>query len=168
MGTVRNIILSVIACVVGAVLLIGGVAFTKAASDYYTLDFDNYDVMPMAFGGNGSTPKEVFDAGRITYPRYVTAWSPFDFDASIMDCYLEVQEPCFEYAASVAKKYDNNADLTFTTENTGKLFTIKFTGTGYPENGEPEPLERTYIFDIEGANVNKLPRLVNRADFIGY
>lgn len=163
--TVIKIILSTVACVVGAVMLVSGVVFAKAASDYYKLDFDNYEKAIMAIGEDY---KEVYKEARITYPRYVAVYSWIDFDIRLMDCYREVQSPCYEYAASVAQKYENNADLTFTVENTGKLLTIKFTGTGYPENGEPEPLERTYIFDIDGANVNKLPRLVNRAEFIGY
>lgn len=62
-----------------------------------------------------------------------------------------------EYAFKVRNKYDSNADLDFTVDHTGNLLTIKFTGIGYPENGEPELLSRTFIFDIEGAGADKLP-----------
>lgn len=164
----KKIILSVIACVVGAVMLVGGVAFSKVMSNYYTLDFDNYEAYPVGIETEEMSSREAFKAARITYPRYLIAYSGIEFDARLTDCYKEVQSPCCDYALAVAIKYQNNADLTFTVENTGKLLTIKFTGTGYPENGEPVDLSRTYIFDIDGAGVNKLPRLVNRADFIGY
>lgn len=167
--TIIKIILSVIACVAGSVSMVGGVVFAKAASDYYKLDFDHYETMVMA-----KTIEErdkAIENSRITYPTFkgnTIVWSWIDHDIRLVDCYVEVQSPCYQYAMSVWKKYGENAELNFTLENTGKLLTIKFTGTAYPENGEPVDLSRTYIFDIDGAGVSKLPRLVNRADFIGY
>lgn len=169
--TIIKIILSVIACVVGSVTLVGGVVFAKAASDYYKLDFDHYETKVMATGWTIEEEQEALKKSRITYPTFkgnLIVWSLFDYDIRLTDCYVEVQSPCYEYAMSVWKKYGENAELNFTLENTGKLLTIEFTGTSYPENGEPIDLSRTYIFDIDGAGVNKLPRLVNRADFIGY
>lgn len=167
--TIMKIFLSIIVCVVGSVTLVGGVMFAKAARDYYKLDFDNYKAESATLEEDIVSIKEAYDGARIIFPRFVdTVYSWFDYDIRLMDCYIEVQAPCQEYAMGIVRKYGNNADLTFTVENTGKLLTIKFTGTGYPENGEPVDLSRTYIFDIDGANVNKLPRLVNRAEFIGY
>lgn len=169
--TIIKIILSVVACVVGSATLIGGVVFAKAASDYYKLDFDNYETLVAATGETIEERDKAIENSRITYPTFkgnLIVYSWIDYDVRLIDCYVEVQSPCHEYAMSVWNKYGENAELTFTIENTGKLLTIKFTGTGYPENGEPVDLSRTYIFDIDGAGVSKLPRLVNRAEFIGY
>lgn len=171
MKTVLKIILSVIVCIVGSVSLVGGVVFAKAASDYYKLDFDHYETMVAATGWTIGEEQEAVEKSHVTYPTFkdnTIVWSWIDYDVRLIDCYVEVQSPCFEYAMSVWKKYGENAELDFTIENTGKLLTIKFTGTAYPENGETIDLARTYIFDIDGAGVSKLPRLVNRADFIGY
>lgn len=169
--TIIKIILSVIACVVGSVTLVGGVVFAKAMSDYYKLDFDNYETKVMATGETIEERNKAIENSRITYPTFkgdMIVWSWIDYDIRLTDCYVEVQSPCYQYAMSVWKKYGENAELNFTLENTGKLLTIKFTGTAYPESGESVDLSRIYIFDIDGAGVSKLPRLVNRAEFIGY
>lgn len=169
MKTAIKIILSAVVCLVGAASLIGGFAFAKIAKDYYTLDFDNYTTEIMALGETIEESREAYKNSRITYPGFLDmVYSPLDYDIRLMDCYIEVNSPCKEYAMGIAKKYNNNAELNFTVDHTGDLLTIKFTGTGYPENGEPEDLSRTYIFDIGNANYNNLPKLVNRADFIGY
>lgn len=104
---------------------------------------------------------------RIKYPGFANARAHF-FAVELEECYAEVDNACSDYAILIANKYKNNADLDFTVENDGKQLTIRFTGTGYPENGEPEPLSRTYIFDLEGVGANKMPKLLNRAEIIGY
>ncbi|MDE6031736.1 MAG: hypothetical protein K2G32_08960, partial [Oscillospiraceae bacterium] len=63
--------------------------------------------------------------------------------------------------------YHNMAVLDAEVDYTPTVLTITFTGTGYPENGEPENLDRTYIFDIDGAGRDKLPILLNKAEIFG-
>ncbi|MCM1298418.1 MAG: hypothetical protein NC203_08140 [Firmicutes bacterium] len=77
-------------------------------------------------------------------------------------CYNEISDACNDYAVQVANRYDYRADLDLEVEYTPKKFTAKFTGWGYPEEGEPECLDRTYIYDIEGAGPEKLPILLNK------
>lgn len=108
-----------------------------------------------------------YDDGDIKYPNFQNA-QPWGATEPMQFCYMEIDDACFQYAKLIWYKYNNNADLDFTVENTGKVLTIKFTGTGYPEDGEPEPLERTYIFDVDGIGKKKLPVLLNRAEIIGY
>lgn len=162
----KRIILLTIASVVGVVLLAGGIYFAVLWHEVNKVSFDEYmthAVREISEDGYINRTAEE----RIFYPSFGNA-RPWSYVAALDDCYEEVDGACFQYAAMVSKHYHANANLTFTVERDGNLLTIKFTGTGYPENGEPENLDRTYIFDIEGAGRDKLPRLVNRAEFIGY
>ncbi len=164
----KRIVLLVISSVLGVLLLAGGVTFSVFMHDFYTLRFDEYTTEAALTGGIDDEFIEGFEyEKRIFYPSFSNARQGV-YSVTLWDSYEEVDGACGSYANLVSKHYNRNADLTFTVERDGNLLTIKFTGTGYPENGEPENLDRTYIFDIEGAGRDKLPRLVNRAEFIGY
>lgn len=171
----KKIVLSVLGLVLGSLLLFGGGAFAVFMHNYYTPNFDKYEDNYMySLGKNPDDYTEeelerIKEEKRIRYPTY----AGFVYDVSMFapelwDCYLEIDQTCHTYAHMVAVKYQNNADLNYEVERLGNLLMIKFSGNGYPENGEPETLDKTFIFDVEGAGVDKLPRLVNRAEFIGY
>lgn len=162
----KRIILLIFASMVGLVLLVGGIYFAVLWHEVNKVSFDDYmthAVLKVDEDGNVDRAAEE----RIFYPSFGNA-RPMGYVMALDDCYQEVDGACFQYAAMVSKHYNANADLTFTVEKDGDIVTIRFTGTGYPENGEPENLDRTYIFDVEDAGRDKLPRLVNRAEFIGY
>lgn len=170
----KKIVLSVLGLVLGSLLLFGGGAFAVIMHNYYTPNFDKYeDNYTYSLGQDGDYTEEEIkrfkEEKRIRYPTY----AGFVYDVSmfapeLLDCYLEIDRTCYTYAHIVSNKYKNNADLNYEVEHSGNLLMIKFSGTGYPENGEPETLDKTFIFDVEGAGADKLPRLVNRAEFIGY
>lgn len=166
----KKIILSILACVVGAAMLIGGAVFASFMHDFHTVRFDEYVVGCSYELWNEMTAEDearLKEEKRIKYPGFANGRSGV-FAIEIAECYAEVDNACIDYGLLIAKKYHNNADLDFTVENDGKLLIIRFTGTGYPENSEPEQLSRTYIFDIEGVGANKMPKLLNRAEIIGY
>lgn len=163
----KRIVILIISSVLGVLLLAGGVSFSVFMHNYYTLSFDEYKTQ-VAWTATDEEFRNGFEyEDRIFYPSFDNA-RQWGYSNALWDSYNEVDGACLNYASLVYKHYNGNADLIFTVENDGKLLTIKFTGTGYPENGEPENLDRTYIFDIEGAGADKLPRLVNRAELIGY
>ncbi len=170
----RKIIPIVIGCVVGALLLIGGSAFAVFMHSYYTPNFDKYsEQYAYVLHDDYEYTEEMIERyraeKRIKYPSYMCGvYDKSMFAAELIDCYDEIDSACRDYATLVASKYNNEADLNYTVENENNRLTIKFTGAGYPEGGEPEELSRTYIFDIEGVGADKLPRLINRAEFIGY
>lgn len=158
----KRIVLTVLACVLGAAVLIGGSIFAAYMHDQHTFNFDRYKTT-LATDGDWDRWEELKSQGiEIRCPRF-SKGAP-----ELWAYYREVDAPCNDYAMLVACKYNNNADLDFTTDVTGGRLTVKFSGIGYPENGEPEMLERTYIFDIENVGGKKLPKLLNRAEFIGY
>lgn len=162
----KRIILTALACVLGAAILIGGSVFAAFMHDANTVSFDKWVKKYSITAHQEGVDDEEYYTERIAYPEFEGAklYSPHYLTLY----YGEVDHCCREYAGKIRVQYKNKADLDFTVENTGKLLTIKFTGTGYPEGGEPEDLSRTFIFDIEGVGGDKLPKLVNRAEFIGY
>lgn len=166
----KRIILSVIFSVLGVIMLVGGAGFTAFMHELHTVDFDKYDDAYTFLFGEDATAEEVERLRaerRITYPNFANEHIN-GYDPEYYMCYAEVDGACKDYALFIAKKYNNNADLDYTVDKLGDTLTIKFFGTGYPENGEPEALSRTYIYNVEGVGKNKLPKLMNRAEFIGY
>lgn len=166
----KKIIISILICIFGAVILAGGTSFAMYMNYIYTVSFDKYSTDCSYRTPNDITSEELDRLRaekRIKYPGFANGRS-HEFAVELSECYAEVDNACRDYALLIAYKYNNNADLNFTVENTGKVLTIRFTGTGYPENGDPEPLSRTYNFDIEGVGADKLPKLLNRAEIIGY
>lgn len=176
----RKTVFNVIFCVLGALILIGGGVFAALMHDYHTLHFDRYREEYYIANVDGMyTDKfeQLKKEKRIKFPNYYSYYSDpeelkkrseFDPNPAFIDCYDEIDCACLDYAEQIAYRYRDNADLDFTVDITNDRMTIEFFGTGYPENGEPEKLERTYIFDISGVGEKKLPRLINRADFVGY
>lgn len=151
-----SLIACVIACLIGAGLLIGGAVFAVRTHEYYTVDFSKYrdcseDYTWMPEPG-----------GVMHYPRFIGG------DAGNWQYYREVDGAVSDYVSQMKWKYDKNVDLDYTVDCTDTTLTIKFTGTGRLENGNIDQLSRTYIFDIGCVSENKLPKLINRAEFIGY
>lgn len=178
----KRTLFNVIVCVFGAAVLIGGSVFAALMHDYHTVHFDRYRteyyyaVFDEDSVVDGVRVQYVANQ-RIKFPQYYLYYSDveeqksrsdYDPNPALADCYDEIDCACLDYAEQIAYKYRDNVDLDFTVDITKDRLTIKFTGTGYPENGEPEPLSRTYIFDIDGVGADKLPRLINRAEFVGY
>ena len=156
----KKTVLIILGSIFGAIIILSGGAFAWYMNTIYTINFDNYFKSSVGVGESGPS-------GRIRVPSFHDG-QPFGVPMELDPCYYEVDNACMDYGFLVAKKYNNNADLDFTVENTGKVLTIKFTGTGYPENGDPKPLERTYIFDIDGVGKDKIPVLLNRDEIVRY
>lgn len=102
----------------------------------------------------------------VRYPHFMNS-GKWGYTMDLVDCYAEVDNACIDYASQVARKYENKAVLDAAVDYTPTVLTITFTGTGYPENGEPECLDRTYIFDIDGAGRDKIPILLNKDEIFG-
>lgn len=108
------------------------------------------------------SPAQMAEMGyEINYPFFsnVTSWTA-DRDAPI---YLPLIDCCERYAVYVSKEYSNYARLDYeVTEVYGKTLTIAFSGYGYPDEGrgEPEPLDKTFVFDISGVNSGRMPVLM--------
>lgn len=169
----KRIVFSIIFCILGAALLIGGGIFAAYQHDYNTAHFDRYRTVAVYKVTDDSIytkEAELLSEAerRIRFPQYLDGDSHHNISPDFFYCYDRIDCACQDYVDCIAFKYMGNADLDFTTDITKDRLTITFTGTGYPENSEPEPLSRTYIFDIEGIGADKLPILINRAEFIGY
>lgn len=75
-------------------------------------------------------------------------------------CYHELDEAFYDYAEFIAIKYRNKAKLSVdvNVDKTAKIVTITFSGTGYTGDGAEDDLSRIYVFDVDEAGVNKLPK----------
>ncbi|MCM1164712.1 MAG: hypothetical protein NC299_00680 [Lachnospiraceae bacterium] len=159
----KKIVLFILTTVIGAALLLGGGAVGAYMYNAGVPHFDNYEITYFIFGEAAEDVKEMQaeNGYGVYYPDFYYC-NPTTED--IVDCYAEVEEAMMSYAQYVAARYNNKARLDPEVEYTKTRLTIRFTGTGYLENGLTEPLDRTYIFDIEGAGKNKLPKLLNKAE----
>lgn len=172
MKKVITVVLTTLASVVVALLIAGGSYFAVAYYNMSITHFDEYQICTtMVFSDEIDSfddyKQELADEGyHIGYPHFMNT-GRWGYTMDLVDCYAEVDNACIDYAVQVAHKYTNKAVLDAEVDYTPTVLTITFTGTGYPENGEPENLDRTYIFDIDGAGRDKLPILLNKAEIFG-
>lgn len=158
----KKVTLIILTTVIGAVLILGGGVVGAYMYDISIPHFDNYDINPIRFGiEDGIEEMQAANGYGVYYPDF---WYANTFADKLCDCYQEVQEPLMSYAQYVACHYNNRARLDPGVEYTKTRLTIKFTGYGVLEDGTKEDLARTYIFDIEGADSHKLPKLLNKAE----
>lgn len=164
-------VFTVIILLIGAFELVFIVWAGILIYDRETLHFDRwniYEKSPSPFNyEENEKGKEEYERliNRIKEGGYVIEAFNFEGGAAYWDqalCYNEIAGACDMYANQVAEKYEWKAKLHIELEYTPKTFTVYCTGWGYPENGEPECLDRTYIYDIEGAGPDKLPVLLNK------
>lgn len=80
------------------------------------------------------------------------------------DVYISLMNGYVPYLFDMCEKYENRVKIDYTAniDNKNKRITVSFTGYGYPENGEPEPLSRDYVFDISNVDENNMPVLLTQ------
>lgn len=68
------------------------------------------------------------------------------------------------YLYDICEKYENRVKIDYTAEidEESKTITVSFSGWGYPEDGEPEALDRDYVFDISSVDENNMPVLLTQ------
>lgn len=160
----KKIIPIILSTVIGAVLVLGGGAVGAYMYNMTIPHFDNYYINPVYTGSEPIKDIKEMQAANGYGVNYPDFWYANNFSEKLCDCYQEVQEPLNSYAQYVARRYNNKARLDPEVEYTKTRLTIKFTGFGVLEDGTREELDRTYIFDIEGASSSKLPKLLNKAE----
>lgn len=162
---IKNAI-TVVSCLLAAVLLFAGVMFGQYIYSQNVPDWTRYQIGAVsAWRDNDPNAKEDLEKLRAEgYVINVPSWDGSMDPGKLIDSYLEPTEACREYGWFIARKYRNKAKLDAEVEVTSETVTIKFTGTGYNDDGTEDDLARTYIFDVDGAGKNKLPRLINKAE----
>lgn len=84
--------------------------------------------------------------------------------------YKRVQAPISDYYWGLMDEYENNIKMSYDVTNDGKLLTVTFDVTAYPggienegvktdENGDA--IGKTFVFDIENASLQRLPKLIS-------
>ena len=78
--------------------------------------------------------------------------------------YMAVNDPMILWGYYLGERYDRRFTLDYTLEQDSKSIVIYFTGTAYEKDGSAATLDRSFIFDIEGASPDNLPTWVNEND----
>lgn len=172
MKKVISVVLMTLASIVVALLIAGGSYLAVAYYNMSITHFDEYQISSTRVYFDEVKYAENYDqmldeqGYHVSYPHFMNT-GRWGYTMDLVDCYAEVDNACIDYAVQISNKYHNMAVLDAEVDYTPTVLTITFTGTGYPENGEPENLDRTYIFDIDGAGRDKLPILLNKAEIFG-
>lgn len=167
-----KIALTAVSSVVVALLMAGGSYLAVAYYNMSITHFDEYQISSTQVYFDGVEYGEDYadmleeQGYHVSYPQFMNS-GKWGYTMDLVECYAEVDNACLDYAVQVARKYHNMAALDAEVNYTPTVLTITFTGTGYPENGDPECLDRTYIFDIDGAGRDKLPILLNKSELFG-
>lgn len=166
----KKAIIIAVSCLLAAGLLLGGIRFGKYLHSKNVPDFENYSVVSYSAIKEPNDISAVKETETLKAKGYVInrpIWNGISAQNNLELCYGELEEACYAYADHIAKKYRNKAKLSVEVDvdKTAQTVTITFGGTGYAPDGSEDELSRTYVFDVDGAGVNKLPRLVNKAEF---
>lgn len=154
----------VIISIIGALEIAFMALMLYYAYDASRLRLDEWIIGEIDFDFDDEERNAIYDKNK-TDGGYVIETFNFKYLASYYDqmlCYNVIQEPCRYYSWQVRDKYEYKANLHIEVEKTKKTFIVKFTGWGYPDGGDPECLDRTYIYDIDGVGPDKLPILLNK------
>lgn len=162
----KRTVITIVSCLLATFLLFCGIQFGAYIYSRNVPDFEDYQMSNVGFLKDyDEDAKRKNDDLRaagcyISFPLWNGSMNP----GKLIDCYAELTSAGRDYAQFIARKYRHKAKLNAEVEVTPETLTIKFTGTGYNDDGTEDDLARTYIFDIDGAGKNKLPRLINKAD----
>lgn len=85
---------------------------------------------------------------------------PSGVDYKKVYIYEAVNEPIRSWVFVISAKYHDRVNVDYTVENNGKTLTVLFKGTA-EQDGEKIPIEQKFVFDIENADVDNLPKWVN-------
>lgn len=157
-------VITVILAITAAIEIAFMIWAAFAIYDRETLHFDRWEIYEADITPVDEDLIELYHKNR-EEGGYSVEYFSFSGGAYYHDqalCYAEIQNPCRNYSYQMLEKYKFKANLKVDIDYTPKILTVTFTGWGYPDDGEPECLDRTYIFDIEGAGKDKLPILLNK------
>ncbi len=167
MRIVKKIIRAAITVILAIIAVIDIAFMIWAAFEIYnreTLHFDRWEISeaeaPYTDENMREQNRKIKEEGNYSVECFSFSGGAYYHDQAL--CYAEIQNPCFNYACQMLEKYKSKANLKVDINYTPKILTVTFTGWGYPDEGEPECLDRTYIFDIEGVGKDKLPVLLNK------
>lgn len=78
--------------------------------------------------------------------------------------YMAVNGPINDWIYYLRERYDDPVTLNYTLEQDSKSISVYFTGTAYDNDGSAVPLDQSFLFDIENAAPDNLPRWLNEDD----
>lgn len=87
---------------------------------------------------------------------------PFGIGEENIPIYQAINTVLDRWALDISREYNNLVKCDYTVENNGKILTVDFDVTAYPDglDGEPQTIEKTFIFDIENVKADNPPKLI--------
>lgn len=78
--------------------------------------------------------------------------------------YMAVNDPIDLWINYLSDRYERRFTLDYTMEQDSKSIAVHLTGTAYEEDGTAVPLDQSFLFDIENASPDNLPKWLNEDD----
>lgn len=78
--------------------------------------------------------------------------------------YTAVNDPIDMWIDYLSDRYERRFTLDYTMEQDSKSIAVHLTGTAYEEDGTAVPLDQSFLFDIENASPDNLPKWLNEDD----
>ena len=154
----------------------------EAGVKFAAVGYDNYTINDIVFGYVDDNIVISLDASDDSYDdwihengyggKYPNFENPLAFSNGAITwttqksednhrVYEAVTGPLYIYAVSMTKEYDNMIHMHYTVESDNSIITVCYDNIAYPNGLESEPIqfERTFIFDIENASLDNIPKL---------
>ncbi len=148
--------------VLAAIVMVGAIGFTIL---YVNVNAVRFDYVSRNFSIGNSDIKIPFFGNKIMIGEsggiYAT---PLGMGVKNLKVYDAVNDPIYLFSSKTASKYENGVHITdYQVENDGKLLSIKISGTAQ-NGGETIPIEKLFVFNIENASPDNLPKWTNRTE----
>ena len=145
--------------IIAAVIIVLIAGFNIFINCYF---FEYYEVTNISQGDLDEAERLHSEGYSISCPHFHNITS-FNSSKEAAQVYGAINSRLMTYCHEVAEKYHNYAKLGYTVDiKGGETLTVAFTGTGYfYDEREPEPINKTFVFDIKGVSPNKLPMLIS-------
>lgn len=147
--------------VLAAIVMVGAIGFTIL---YVNVNAVRFDYVSLNFSAGNSYIEIPVFGNKLTLESGGTYVFPFGLGVKNLDVYDAVNAPIHLFSLKTASQYENGVHITdYEVENDGKLLSIKISGTAQ-NGGETIPIEKLFVFNIENASPDNLPKWTNRTE----
>ena len=81
--------------------------------------------------------------------------------AKNLDVYDAVNDPIVMWIDYLGERYDRRFTVDYTMEQDSRSISVYFTGSAEDSDGNVIPLDQSFLFDVENASPDNLPKWIN-------
>ena len=163
----------IILSVLLALFLIIAIAFGALYLYSDMVIFDHRDITDIPFYESIDVPSESYSVNYPWFgnPMMLSGGGGKTFTLTLgsggeknLRVYSAVNDPIYIWIHYLGERYDGRVSLDYTMEQDSKTISVHLSGAADDDDGSSVPLEQSFIFNIENASPDNLPKWLNEDD----